>query len=127
MNSKPQCLVVHGDRDFLGQLERFFRATQPDYEVVTSSNSVEALAQVRENSPALIVIGYLLRQIDGLHFISSVRGFDTEVPIFMISDVPVEVAALSRGATAFFDTPSCLSDLDAEISALRESERMVAA
>lgn len=121
-NSKPQCLLVHGDRDFLAQLTRFFSTSHPGYDVVAFSNSVEALAHARENPPALVVTGYLLRQIDGLHFISSVRAFDTEVPIIMISDVPVEVAALSRGATAFVDTSEWWSNLDYELQALAPSE-----
>lgn len=127
MNSKPQCLLVHSDRDFLEQLTRFFSASHPGYEAVAFPSSVEALAYARGHSPALIVTGYLLRQIDGLHFISSVRAFNAEVPIVMISDVPVEVAALSRGATAFVDTHSWWSCLDSEVRSLAPATGAMAA
>lgn len=127
MNLKPHCLVVHADRDFLGQLERFFRTSQPGYEVVAFANSVEALEHARQGSVALMVTSYLLPQIDGLHLIRSVRAFDPEVPIIMISDVPVEVAALSHGASAFIDTDAWWTHLDAEIRALTTAEPVLAA
>jgi DNA-binding response OmpR family regulator len=116
MNSKPQCLVVHGDREFLGQLTRFFNLSRPGCEVVAFSNSVEALEHARGGTVALIVTDYLLPQIDGLHFIQSVRRFDPEVPIILMSDVPVEVAALSHGATAFLGTEAWWTELEARIT-----------
>ncbi len=122
MNTNPQCLVVSADREFLGQIERFFQTTQPGYEVVTFASSVEALEQARSQKAALLVTSYLLPQIDGLHLIQSVRAFDADVPIIMISDVPVEVAALSHGATAFLDTDAWWTKLDAEVSALVAAE-----
>lgn len=116
MNSKPQCLVVHGDREWLGQLTRFFKLSRPGCEVVTFSNSVEALEYARSGRVELIVTDYLLPQIDGLHFIRSVRTFDEGVPIILMSDVPVEVAARSHGATAFLGTESWWTELEARIT-----------
>src|SRR3954471_15376792 len=118
MNLKPQCLLVHRDHDFLAQLKRFFHVSRPGYEVVAFTNGADALEHTRVGRVALILTAYLLPQIDGLHFISSVRAFDASVPIVMISDVPVEEEARSRGATAFFSTDSWWIKLEEHIAPL---------
>lgn len=115
MNTKPQCLLVHRDSDFLAQLKRFFHVSRPGYDVVTFTNGADALEHARGGQIAIIVTSYLLPQIDGLHFISSVRAFDASVPIVMISDVPVEVAARSRGATAFVGTEAWWAGLEQHV------------
>jgi len=103
MNPAPKGLVVDSDREFLDQVKRCFAASGLPFALVTFASSVEALDFVRKNKVELVVTGYLMPQIDGLHLVASIRSFDRTVPVIMISDLPAKAAALRRGATGFLE------------------------
>lgn len=100
-------------------MKRCFVTSQLDYEVVTFGSSVDALEFARSKPVHLILTSYLLPQIDGLHFISSVRVFNASVPIILIADAPVGTAALERGATAFLGREALWTELATQVNELR--------
>lgn len=112
MTPAPKCLVVDSDRDFLDQVKRCFAASGLPHALTTFSNSVEALEFVRLNKLDLVITGYLMPQIDGLHLVASIRSFDRTVPLILVSDLPAEAAALRRGATAFLEKAALWSRLE---------------
>lgn len=112
MTPAPRCLVVDRDHEFLDQVKRCFAASGLSYALVIFASSVEALEFARQNKVDLVLTGYLMPQIDGLHLVASIRSFNPTVPIVMISDFPAEAAALRRGATAFLDKAALWAQLE---------------
>jgi CheY-like chemotaxis protein len=99
--NRPRVVVVDRDPEFSAKVKRWFVASCLDFEVLPFSNGVDALDYIRQRRPDLIFTAYLVPQLDGLQFITAVRMFDPQVPIMMVSHVPVQAAALARGATQF--------------------------
>lgn len=123
MNTKPRCIVVDDDADFLEQVKRFFVASCLDYEVLPFSSSVDAIDFLRQHRVDLILTAYLVPQIDGLQLISLVRRLNARVPILMLSRVPIEAAALARGASAFLAKSALWTQLGAVIRELAMPSR----
>lgn len=124
MSHKPHCIVVDDDTDFLEQVKRFFVASCLDFEIRPFSSSVEAIDYVRQRRVDLILTAYLVPQIDGLQFITMVRSFNAQVPILMLSSVPVKAAALARGATAFLAKRAVWSQLAESVRDVCEARPM---
>lgn len=118
MDVKKCCVVIDDDAEFLEQVKRYFVSACLDYEVVTFSSSTAAVDYIRQRRVDLILTAYLVPQIDGLQFISLVRAFNARVPILMLSRVPVQAAALARGATAFLAKAKLWSHLGETIRTL---------
>jgi CheY-like chemotaxis protein len=105
-------LVVDDDRDIRETLEELLR--DEGYEVVTARNGAEALAAVRRERPALVVLDLFMPVMDGVEF----RRRQLADP--EIADVPVIVisaaAALAErtagmGAQAVLEKPIALDEL----------------
>jgi CheY-like chemotaxis protein len=124
--AKLRCVVVDDDREFLEQVRRWFWISCTDFEVCPFANSVEALDYLRRERVDLIVTAYLVPAIDGLQLISIVRAFNAHVPICMTSRVPIQDAALARGATAFVSKARLWSQLGSLLRKLREREALAA-
>ena len=118
--AKLRCVVVDDDREFLDQVKRWFLISCSDFEVLPFANSVDAIDYVRRERVDLIVTAYLIPAMDGLQFISLVRAFNSRVPICMTSHVPIQTAALARGATAFCSKAGLWTHLGGLLGRLRE-------
>lgn len=116
-----RCVIVDDDHAFLEHVKRWFHINCPDIEVLPFSNSVEAADCLRRQQVDLIVTAYLVSPMDGLQLISIVRAFDAHVPICMTSSVPIEAAALSRGATAFVPKAALWTELGNRVATLRSA------
>ena len=85
-------------------------ATLDDCEPLLFAESPEGLAWCAENLPDLIVVDYMMPQIDGIEFIARLRAVAgrEDVPILMITandDRDVLYEALQMGATDFLTKP----------------------
>ena len=74
------------------------------------SESQNGLAWCSENAPDLVIVDYMMPGLDGLQFISRLRGVPgrEDVPILMITandDKDVRYEALEKGATDFLTKP----------------------
>ena len=74
------------------------------------SESLNGLAWCSENAPDLVIVDYMMPGLDGLQFISRLRGVPgrEDVPILMITandDKDVRYEALEKGATDFLTKP----------------------
>lgn len=116
-----RCVIVDDDHAFLEQVKRWFLIRCPDIEVLPFSNSVEAADYLRRQRVDLIVTAYLVAPMDGLQLIGIVRAFDAHVPICMTSSVPIEAAALARGATAFVPKAAIWPELGNMVTTLRSA------
>jgi CheY-like chemotaxis protein len=112
-------VIVDDDREFLEQVKRWFLISCTDFEVFPFANSVDALEYLRRERVDLILTAYLVPAIDGLQLISIVRAFNAHVPICMTSRVPIQAAALARGATSFLSKGNLWSHLGSLLAKLR--------
>lgn len=81
-----------------------------DCEPLLFQESPRGLAWCSENSPDLIVVDYMMPELDGIEFISRLRAIEgrEDVPILMITandDKEVRYEALQKGATDFLNKP----------------------
>jgi CheY-like chemotaxis protein len=125
--AKLRCVVIDDDREFLAKLHRWFFSSCPDVEVLPFAHALDAIEFLRRERVDAIFTAYLMPQIDGLQLIGILRGFDAQVPIFMISEVPLGDAAIARGANAFLPKTQLWAELDTVVSELRESVAPLAA
>ena len=125
--AKLRCVVVDDDHSFLEQVKRWFLLSCSDFEVLPFANSVDAVDYLRNQRADLIVTAYLVPAIDGLQLISIVRAFNAHVPICMTSSVPIQAAALARGATTFISKAALWSQLGSMLAELRAKADSIAA
>lgn len=99
---------------------------QEGYVVWSAMTGRDALAQVREQQPDLIILDLGLPDVDGLLLIGALRA-QTAVPIVVLSARQTQadaVLSLKLGADDFIAKPFDVDDLEARISAvLRRSAR----
>ena len=100
----------------------------------TFQSSSKGLAWCVEHTPELIIVDYMMPEMDGLEFIRRLRGVPgrTDVPVLMITaniDKEVRYEALQNGATDFLNKPVDRIEFDARVRnmlALGESRRHLA-
>ena len=81
-----------------------------DCEPLLFQDSTRGLAWCSENRPDLIVVDYMMPDLDGIEFIARLRETEgcEDLPILMITandDKEVRYEALQRGATDFLTKP----------------------
>ncbi len=81
-----------------------------DCEPLLFQDSPKGLAWCSENMPDLVVVDYMMPDLDGIEFIARLRQVDgrEELPILMITandDKNVRYDALQKGATDFLNKP----------------------
>ncbi len=80
------------------------------YAVRTASDAETALAAIRARRPALLILDIWMQGggMDGMELLDVVKGFDTELPVLMISghgNIETAVSAIKRGAYDFLEKP----------------------
>ena len=118
--AKLRCVVIADDREFLEKVQRWFVSSCTDFEVSPFSNGLDAVDFLRQRRVDLMFTAYLMPQIDGLRLISIIRSFNSQVPIYMTSGVPMRATAVARGATGFFEKARLWPQLSVALAKLRE-------
>ncbi len=80
------------------------------YSVRTAPDANAALAVIRARRPALLILDIWMQGggMDGLELLDVVKGFDTDMPVLMISghgNIETAVSAIKRGAYDFLEKP----------------------
>src|SRR3989440_10591817 len=90
------------------------------YHVIEASNGVEALDQLRENLPDLVVLDVMMPEMDGFETLRSVREVST-VPVIMLTVRQSEhdkIRGLDLGADDYMAKPFSPAELLSRIRAL---------
>jgi putative two-component system response regulator len=87
---------------------------------VAFSNPAEALAELENLRPSLVVVDYFMPEMDGVAFTQSLRALPAHAftPVLMLtahSDRTLGPRALSAGATAFVEKPISLKEFTAQL------------
>lgn len=76
------------------------------YVVVTAANGIEALAEVAQSPPNLILLDVEMPEMDGPTFVQALRQQGTSVPVIVVSAVhPIKRVANELGAPSYVAKP----------------------
>jgi len=80
-------VLIIDDSDINLTLIRALVLKLGDCHPVLFDNPLKALAWCRENVPDLVIVDYMMPDMDGLQFINAFRGLHgrTEIPVLMIT------------------------------------------
>lgn len=112
-------LVADDDEKLLKMLRRTL--IYDGFQVNTALNGREALEQVQMHEPDLVVLDWMMPELDGLEVMERMRAADDEMPILMLTArdaVEDRVAGLNSGADDYLVKPFAPSELLARIHAL---------
>jgi len=98
-------LVVDDNADLCRTLSRLLR--HMGYAADWALSGADALSQVRKSKPALILLDYMMPEMNGLEVLSEVKSDaqTAEIPVVMltaISDAATAETAIRKGAAAFW-------------------------
>ena len=117
-------LVVDDDRRLLKMLGRTL--TYEGLTVVTAADGREALDQVREHRPDVIILDWMMPGMDGIEVIGRLRVQDNRTMILMLTArdaIENRVEGLESGADDYLVKPFAPAELVARVYALlRRSE-----
>ena len=110
-------LVVDDDAAILGFLE--LALLDEGYEVYTARNGREALAQIDQQPPDLILLDMNMPVMNGWEFCEELRGRNTAIPIVVMTAAR-DASARSReiGAQAFLGKPFNLDEMSQTVRGL---------
>jgi DNA-binding response OmpR family regulator len=81
--AKKKVLVVDDEQDFLKLMK--VRLEANNYEVLTASDGKEALAKIKSEKPAMVLLDLVMPGLDGLKVLENIRRFDKKLPVFIIT------------------------------------------
>lgn len=112
-------LVADDDEKLLKMLRRTL--IYDGFQVVTAVNGRETLAQVQIHEPDLVVLDWMMPELDGVEVMTRMRAANDEMPILMLTArdaVADRVEGLNSGADDYLVKPFAPSELLARIHAL---------
>jgi two-component system response regulator MprA len=112
-------LVVDDDKKLLKMMRRTL--IYEGFQVATALNGREALAQMQAKTPDLIVLDWMMPELDGLQVMSNLRATDEDTPVLMLTArdaIEDRVYGLDSGADDYLVKPFAPSELLARLRAL---------
>jgi two-component system response regulator MprA len=112
-------IVVDDDQKLMKMVRRTL--VYEGFEVVTATNGQEALAKMQAETPDLLVLDWMMPELDGLELLYHLRAARDEVPVLMLTardTVEDRVEGLDRGADDYLVKPFAPSELLARLRAL---------
>ncbi len=127
-STKKDCILIVEDEH---QIARFIELEllHEGYDVVVASHGMEALVDVRQHRPDLVVLDLMLPGIDGLEICRRLRSGNHplhSLPILMVTakeSIPERVTGLKAGADDYLTKPFSIEELLARIEALLRRSR----
>lgn len=109
VTGKRKVVVVDDDKTNLMLMEMLFRSFA-DYEVLTFSSAVQALATLVTQDFEVAIVDYMMPEMDGVTFVKQLRMQErhADKPIVMVTadkEADVRLAALDAGAVDFLQKP----------------------
>jgi two-component system response regulator MprA len=118
-------LVVDDDQKLLKMVRRTL--VYEGFQVFTATNGNEALAQLRATAPDLLILDWLMPELDGLELLTRLREADDNIPVLMLTArdaVEDRVKGLNRGADDYLVKPFAPAELLARLQALLRRARL---
>lgn len=112
-------LAVDDNENLLRMLQRTLR--YEGFAVLTAVNGREALALIADQKPHLIILDWLMPEVDGLAVVRHLRSLCDNTPILMLTArdaIEHRVAGLNSGADDYLVKPFAPEELLARVNAL---------
>ena len=112
-------ILVVDDEELLVKGIRF-NLQNEGYEIITGSNGLEAVQQVQNQQPDLVVLDVMMPEMDGLTACNNIRSF-SDVPIILLTakaDDMDKLMGFDCGADDYLTKPFNILELKARIRAL---------
>jgi two-component system response regulator MprA len=119
VNERATVLVVDDDRALRQAITRAL--SLEGYSVIDARDGVEALVQVEQQRPGLVILDLGLPSLDGLTVCEVMRARHDRTPVLVLTarnQVSDKVAGLDAGADDFMSKPFALAELLARVRAL---------
>ncbi|MBI4408780.1 MAG: sigma-54-dependent Fis family transcriptional regulator [Gemmatimonadetes bacterium] len=103
---RPKVLVVDDERGILDTLEILLRGEA--FEVTTAQSGRDALTQIGELSPDIVLTDIRMPGVSGLDLLTAVRQRDPEVPVILMTaqaSLQSAVQAVNQGAFYYLQKP----------------------
>jgi DNA-binding NtrC family response regulator len=117
VNEKVRSVLVVDDE--VGARESLKMILKNDYEVFSAKNAEEALLQIKEHSPDVILLDIILPDLDGLKVLERIKQNDPDMVVIMITatkTVKTAVEAMKLGAYDYVTKPFDIDELRLIIS-----------
>ena len=113
-------LIVDDELSILKMLSDYLKSK---YQIVTAINGQTALKFIKEKKPDLMIVDWMLPDIEGPEIVTRVRNFSNskDIPILMLTAKGEEsdkIKGFNSGVDDFLVKPFLLSELDARINSL---------
>ncbi|MCO6452893.1 MAG: response regulator transcription factor [Caldilineales bacterium] len=115
----PTVLIVDDDSKLLKMLQRTL--TYENLNVLTASNGLEALPLVQAQRPDLIILDWMMPQMDGLTLMQRMRADENHTMILMLTArdaIENRVEGLESGADDYLVKPFAPAELVARVHAM---------
>jgi two-component system response regulator MprA len=112
-------LIVDDDARLLKMLQRTL--VYEGYDVLTAEDGQKALDRVYDQHPDLVVLDWMLPELDGLDVLGALRAGQTETPVLMLTArdaIEDRVEGLEGGADDYLVKPFAPAELVARVRAL---------
>lgn len=124
----PIILLVDDEPDLLTGLQRSFAKRLPDAKVLTASGGQEALAILKQQDIALVLMDIMMGDTNGLEMLSTINKIDPDLTVIMMTGygtIELAVDAIRRGAWDFVTKPLELDLLTRTITKGLERSRLL--
>ncbi|MBI2953688.1 MAG: response regulator transcription factor [Chloroflexi bacterium] len=103
-------MVVEDETDLRGFVEAVLGAE--GYQVVGAGDGYEAIQEVAQHKPALILLDMRLPKMDGWQFAKELRArFNGSIPVVVMTALNARQIAREIGAKAYLQKPFDIDDL----------------
>ena len=108
--SKVTVLIVDDEIDYLGLMKE--RIESWGYAVIAATSGKEALGMIKEKKPDIVILDYLMPNMDGTETLKQIRKFDKKLLVIMFTahpDMKNIKGAQDLGVSAFIPKLSTYS------------------
>lgn len=115
----PKILITDDDQKLLKMLKRTL--TYENMDVLTATTGVEALEVVSQQKPDVMILDWMMPEMDGLELIQRLRAMNNRLPVLMLTArdaIEDRVDGLESGADDYLVKPFAPSELVARVHAL---------
>lgn len=109
-------LIVDDEPDFLELMSA--RIKTWGYEMIKAINAREAVQAVKTGGPDMIILDYMLPDMDGIAALKEIRGINSRIPIIMFTAYPDKRSmegTKKLGISAFIPKLSLYSDAQSSL------------
>lgn len=93
------------------------------YTVATASNGKEALENIRNSTPSIVLLDIRLEYENGLDILPEIKNFDKDIEVVIMTayaDISSAVKAMKLGAYDYINKPFDLEEIDIIIKRIRD-------